>query len=161
MAKPKKPTAKLKKPTEIDPKAHRRALVFLNAARAPRDLVALPLKRLGEKPPHLRRKRPDTHEPEHKVRGQKLFDLEQAKSVIKERARLSPMYGFTHIDQLGTFLDPKVFEHLRELILRWFSRISYGEWSDPVQLDPADADFSVVHAAVVKTGDGHCQRKIA
>ncbi len=153
MAKPKKPTAKRKKPTEIDPKAHRRGLVFLNAARAPRDLVALPLNRLGERPPQRRRKRPDTHEPEHKVRGQKLFDLEQAQCVIEERARLSPLYGFTHIDQLGTFLDPKVFERLRELILRWFSRVNYGEWSDPVQLDPADVDFSVVHAAVVKTGD--------
>ncbi len=97
--------AEPQKPTETDTKTHLSGIVFRN--------VALPLKWPGERPPQLRRKRPDTHEPEYKLRGQKLFDLEQAQCVIEERARRSPLHGFTHIDQLGTFLDPKVFERVQ------------------------------------------------
>ncbi|MCZ6528423.1 MAG: DUF1929 domain-containing protein [Candidatus Dadabacteria bacterium] len=145
---------KKKKNSEIDPKAHKRALRFLNTARTPKQFMELPQNTIEVlTDPEHRLKRPDLHEPERKVPGPKLLDREQAECVIRERDRHSPLHGFTHITQLEAIVNPKVFQRIRNLILKWFSGLNYGDWSDPVQLDPNDDEFSVVHAAVVKTGD--------
>lgn len=142
------------KTPDIDPRAHKRALRFLNAARTPQDLLELPQNEVEVLvDPERRRKRPDLHERIEKKPPVKLFDLKQAERVLNECRKLSPLYGFTHIDQLENILGGDAFKRIIDLILKWFSGVTYGEWSDPISLTDEDGSFSVVHAAVVHTGD--------
>ena len=78
----------------IDPKAHKRILRFLNAARTPQELVELPQNEIKVRH-EIDRGRPDVYEPAKKPRT-KILDREEAERVFQERQRLSPLYGFTH-----------------------------------------------------------------
>lgn len=141
------------KEQEMDAKTHRRILRFLNAARRPEELLQLPENRFEPllDPEHRYRA------PEQKFRqkrpGPELLDRQDAERLIQERDRRWPLHGFRHIDDLGHILDDALLDRIRELLAEWFGRRNHGDWSAPEQLDPDDEHFSVVHAAVVKTGD--------
>src|SRR5438128_1551088 len=89
----------------IDSKVHRRILGFLNAARRPEDLMVPPqndFPLFDERIMHGNEEA--VHEDEHReepAKKEELLDRELAKCVLEERERISPLYGFQHIDQLA------------------------------------------------------------
>ena len=142
----------VKKPKtpKIDPKAHKRALRFLNAARTPRDLLELPPNEIEVNvDPEHRRKRPDRHEPIEKKPPVKLFDLKLAEAVLRGREELSPVYGFSHIDQLKN-IHGVDWSHVDKLLWDWFSNSTYGEWSTGVTVQANGTTIVPRHAAVLR-----------
>lgn len=147
---------------EFDAKAHRRALRFLNAARSPEQLLELPVNRMGVREERAR-KRPDLHEPplggegeieEAQARqpGPKLLDHRQAERLLRERDKLSPLYGFSSITQLEGVLSRDIVRKLIEQLLHWFDHATYGEWSTPTPLEDNTGRLVCAHAAVLRTG---------
>ena len=102
MAEVRKTAANAKK-QEFYLKKHERALRFLNAARAPKDLLKLSLNEIevDTDTEHvwkgLPRKRFDRPEPVEKKRQRTLFTLDQAKRLLIARKKLALLNGFTHI----------------------------------------------------------------
>jgi hypothetical protein len=83
----------------LDPKTHRRLLRFLNAARAPpEDLAFAPLNEIKSEPQETL-KRPDVDEPMQERPRKKLIDFKQARRILEERDKVSPLHGFIHLDQ--------------------------------------------------------------
>ena len=95
--------AHIKQPT-IEPKIHRRILRFLNDARTPEELMAPPptaIRLIDEKVMFGHDEATHTDEAAAKqVKPELLLDLDVAKCVFKERERISPIYGFRHIEQV-------------------------------------------------------------
>ena len=140
--------AKEKSPPKIDPEIHKRVLRFLNAARTPQDLLELPQNEIELLvDPEHRRKRPDPHEPIEKKLPVKLFDIKQAEHVLKGREELSPIHGFSHIDQLKNIHGVdwgEIWGNIFEQLMKWFSNYTYGEWSDPIDLVDEDGTYQAV-----------------
>ena len=127
----------------IDPKVHRRILRFLNAARRPEDLMARPDAGGGEAGEHGHglAVKDGNHNHGH------LMEIELAKRVFEERQRISPLYGYQHIEQLLHIEGPRWAEII-EVFTFSFGRAVYGKWeilySTPVP---------VAHAALLHTPD--------
>lgn len=73
-------------------------------------------------------KRPDVDEPMQEHPRKKLIDLKQAQRILEERDKLSPLYGFKHLDQLREFVVRALAKYL-EILLMHLSGASYGEWT--------------------------------
>lgn len=149
---------------DVDPATHARLLRFLNDAESATDLVRPPegirtrhqehhdeLRHHGKEAVEQefeRRKfeQPQIGEPRFKVPDAPLFDEEVAERILEERERMSPLYGFIHLndllDRIDIDLDP---------ILVPFGPARFGSWSKK-----ASTPFGVAHAALVHTpGDHH------
>lgn len=135
----------------IETKAHRRVLLFLNTARAPQDLVVLPENRFAEPIVEHGVDGPEAHEPIEEQPREKLFDRAQAEKILAARDELSPLYGFAHLDQVQRLLGDDVLRRLTDRI-RSFSGATYGDWSTPQGLYLGDASLIGSHAAVLRTG---------
>ncbi|MFV2015245.1 MAG: galactose oxidase-like domain-containing protein, partial [Candidatus Heimdallarchaeota archaeon] len=82
----------------------------------------------------------------------RFLDHDNAKELFHAREKTNILHGFTDFKQIEMILDPTVFKKLIDFIIRWFSSIMYGDWGDPIPLQDEGGSFSVVHAAVLKTG---------
>lgn len=107
------------------------------------------------------RKRPDLHElpPEDEdageeaaKRGPKLLDRPQAERLLRERDKLSSLYGFSSVSQLEAALSREVARKLIEQLVHWFGHVTYGEWSAPTPLEDDSGRLVCAHAAVLRTG---------
>jgi len=137
----------------IDAKTHRRLLRFLNAARSPEDLRYAPQNVITADPQDTL-KRPDVDEPTQERPRKNLLDLKQAKRIVEERDKLSPLYGFKHLDQMREFVVRERLAKYLEVLSMHLSAATYGQWSDagPI-VDPAtNSAINVVHAALLRTG---------
>ena len=111
--------------SEFDPKVHKRVLRFVNGARTPEELMQLDPNFFAEvlspgAPSYM------TLPLENPV---PLFDQETAEQVIRERVRISPIYGFSHFGQIEEFLTVEILERLVPVLMRHFSGATYGEWT--------------------------------
>ena len=135
----------------MDSKTHRRVLRFLNGARAPQDLALAPSNVIRADEQEGLKHPVFDHDVEPR---EKLIDLNEARRILKERDRLSPLNGFSHLNQLEALglrdKLPKYFEGLSMHL----SSATYGQWSDAGSVeDPATgATINVAHAAVLRTG---------
>ena len=137
---------------EINPNVHKRILRFLNAARRPEDLARLPTNKIETlTDPEHRQKRPYRHRAFEEP-GDKLCDIDAAKDVLKARYQQHPL-GFGHVEELRPILIAEEYGRLLDILIGWFSGRTYGSWSDPIDLEDEDGHLSVVHAAVVNTGE--------
>lgn len=141
------------KPT-IDYRAHRRLLRFLNTARTADDLVFGPTNEYKADPQETL-KRPDVDEPMEPCARARLLEWDIAHQILAERDRISPLYGFMHLDQLREgALQARVGRYISDLLVHHLSAASYGEWVDGTVIQTPDTHqtINVVHAAVLRTG---------
>lgn len=130
---------------QIDPKAHRRFLRFLNDARSPDQLRA---------PPRIDEGEPDEPPPAVREKIEPLMDADTAKRLFEARDEFSPVYGFAHVRDLLALdrIDPAVFGHIFPI----FGPATYGRWDELY-----DTPVTVAHAALVHTqDDNHAGRVI-
>jgi len=141
----KRSTRKPRKP-ELDRRAQRRVLRFLNDARRPQDLAAGPRRVVHTHVELAGVKGPDLHEPmpEHEI--EPVINRELAERLIAWRDEHSPLYGFLNIRQ---FLD-LIPEGLLDDLIGAFGASAYGQWDDPIDI-PAAYDRPV-HAALLRDG---------
>jgi len=140
-------------PKSIDPNTHRRLLRFINRARTPEDLAFAPLNEQKVDPQETL-KRPDVDEPMQPRLRKQLLKLEDAREVIADRDRLSPVHGYSHIDQLVERLRPDWLSKYLKDLMHHLSIASFGEWIDGTVIQTPDThqDIQVVHAAMLRTG---------
>lgn len=140
---------------ELDPRVHRRLLEFINDAGRPEDLAAEPRNEFeGIIDPEHRRNRPFQHEltvEERRARRKSFLEPEIAEAIIRHRDLRYPR-GFGAVHELEALLGDR-FHDLIERWIRWFGPWRFGSWSEPIDLEDEGGHFSVVHAAVIKTGD--------
>lgn len=140
---------------KIDNKTHKRILAFLNAVQRPEDLMALPKNEILFDEEHLP-KGPNLHDRlEEAERGKgkrKLLDEKTAKCLLDERGKISPLYGFTHIDQIRDILGEKLFPKIFEIFSIHFGRASYGDWRDAGRVIKDGETIGVAHAAMLCNG---------
>lgn len=136
----------------IEKNAHLRILNFLNNAKRPQDLAVLPRNEVHVLlDPEHRRKGPFEHEiPEEPPRDE-LCSPKIAAQILEIRNQRFPL-GFGAIYDLQPLL-PEAWEDLIKRLLEWFRGRNYGAWSEPYDLEDEDGHLSVVHVAVVNTGD--------
>ena len=79
---------------DLAPKTHRRLLRFLNDARAPEVLAYAPTNEIKAEPQETL-KRPDVDEPMQEKPRRKIIELKQARHLLDERDRLSPLHGLS------------------------------------------------------------------
>lgn len=130
---------------QIDPKAHRRFLRFLNDARSPDQLRA---------PPRIDEGEPDEPPPAVREKIEPLMDADTAKRLFEARDEFSPVYGFAHVRDLLAldWIDPAMFGHIFPI----FGPATYGRWDELY-----DTPVTVAHAALVHTqDDNHAGRVI-
>lgn len=139
---------------ELDPKTHRRLLLLLNTARTPEELAYAPINEVHDEPRETL-KRPDVDEPMqmHERRGEKLIDIEQARHILEERDRLSPVNGFAHLDQVRELVGRHRLGRYLELLSMHLDAATFGDWTDGAVIkDPVTGvDIDVVHAAMLRT----------
>ncbi len=136
----------------IEKNVHRRTLSFLNNAKRPHDLAVLPRNEVQVLlDPEHRRKRPFRHDPLVRPPGDELCSRQIAERVLDLRDTRFPR-GFASVHDLQTLLHDAWQDFLRRL-LEWFRGRNYGSWSEPYELEDDDGHLSVVHAAVLNTGD--------
>ncbi len=82
-----------------------------------------------------------------------LISIEQARHILKERDRVSPVHGFGHFDQLRAKIDISRLDNYFDHLISIMSAQTFGEWNDigPIQT-AAGARVDVVHAAMLHTG---------
>ncbi len=136
---------------------HKRILEWINAANGPDDLTVLPL---NEQPvlvdPEHRRNRPFRHEPtdEHEPKEEVkvlAFDAKLAADLLQFRNERHPK-GINAIQEFGHIWE-ELRVDIRDLVISWFGGRTFGQWGPPITLADDDGEFSVVHAAVVNTGE--------
>lgn len=139
--------------SNLDPKTHRRLLRFLNDARTPEVLAYAPLNEIKAEPQETL-KRPDVDEPMQEKPRRKIIELKQARHLLDERDRLSPLHGFMHIDQLRDILVRERLGKYLDVLSMHLSAATYGQWIDAGSIeDPVTHTvINVVHAAVLRTG---------
>lgn len=140
----------------IDVKVHRRVLGFLNAARRPEDLMVPPDRDIPLVDQRVMHGDEEAlHADEHRQVAAKvkhLLDWDLAKGVLEERERISPLYGFQHIQQLEKIkgFDRRIFDRF----LTFFSARYRGKWE--VLYDSGttvgQTPIGVIHAALLHTG---------
>lgn len=135
----------------INAKAHKRVLLFLNTARAPQDLMELPENQIAEPTVEHGLAGPDIHEPVEKKPRAHLFNRAEGERILTARDDASPLYGFTHLDQVRHLLGEDIFRRFIDRI-HWFSGATYGDWSAPIPLYPGDPSLVASHAAVLRSG---------
>lgn len=129
---------------KIDPKAHRRLLRFLNAARCPDDLLVAPhdKKFVDEVEAH-------TDHIEHHPEEKQLLKKEHARIIFDARERLHPIQGFTNARDVAA-VNPAIAAILGSL-LSSFSAANYGKWDLLYPLAPGGSPFAIEHAALLRT----------
>jgi len=145
--------AESQKPFPLDARNHRRLLRFLNAAHRPEDLAYAPQNEIKTEPQETL-KRPDVDEPMQERPREKLIDIKQAQRILEERDKLSPLYGFKHLDQLRELVVRERLAKYLEILLMHLSSATYGQWNDagPIEDPVTHAAINVVHAALLRTG---------
>lgn len=128
----------------IDPKAHRRLLRFLNAARNPEDLLVAPHDRkfVDEEEAH-------TDHIEHHPVEKQCLDRDLATRLFKAREQLYPIHGFAHVQDVIK-INPGIARFLKELLLS-FAAPTYGRWDLLGSLAPGGTPFAIEHAALLRT----------
>ena len=144
-------TAKKKDDGELHPKVHRRILEFLNRARAPGDLLEVPPNFHAEVLPPGR-DRPFIHDPEPAHR-RPLLDHKHAAHLLEERARISPIYGFRHLDDLVRAIPEAVLRRLIDILRTHFSGATFGQWTTHGDVAIGGATIVPRHAALLHTGE--------
>jgi hypothetical protein len=145
--------AELKKPLPLDARNQRRLLRFLNAAHRPEDLAYAPQNEIKAEPQETL-KRPDVDEPMQERPREKLIDIKQAQRILEERDKLSPLYGFKHLDQLRELVVRERLAKYLEILSMHLGSATYGQWNDagPIEDPSTHAAINVVHAALLRTG---------
>jgi len=144
--------ATVKKP-EFDIKAQRRALQFLNRARSEAELGILAPRRVFE-PRDLIPGRLAIHdEPEHEDEKVKFLDTENASRLFRARGEISPVWGFSHLDQVQRLLPDDVFRKFGDVLLTHFSAASFGQWISGGTVTVGGATIVPRHAALLRTGN--------
>ena len=136
----------------INPNVHKRILRFLNAARRPEDLTNLPANKI--KPlidPEHRQKRPTRNDAVEEPCDE-LCKIDVAKTILEARDQRHPL-EFRHVEELQPILNAAEFGRTTGILKDGFGGATYGSWSDPVDLEDEDERLTVVHAAVVNTGE--------
>jgi galactose oxidase-like protein len=140
---------------KIDRSTHKRILNFLNAAQRPDDLMIVPKNETLIEEEHLP-KGPSLHErlrqAERGQGGRKLMDKKSAHCLFEGRAKLNPIQGFTHFEQVREFLDKRVFEKVFGLLTSIMSRATYGDWRDGGRVLKGTETIGVAHAAMLCSG---------
>jgi hypothetical protein len=149
---------------EIEQNVHVRILQYLNGAKNPRDLVVLPENEQEVLiDPEHRRKRPFHHEPRRSPQNDprhgakntthldEMCSHKIADQILAFRQAKFPL-GFTHVFNVREILGDSWLDFIRRL-LDWFRGRNYGSWSPPYELSDNDGHLSVVHAAVINTGE--------
>lgn len=139
----------------LDPNTHRRILNFINMAKKLDDIMVLPKNEILFDEEHLT-KGPSLHERlEEAERGEgkrNLLDKKTAKCLLDERDKISPLQGFTHIDQIRDILGEKVFPNIFEVLIFHFSSATYGDWRDAGRVTKDGNTIGVAHAAMLCSG---------
>lgn len=144
--------AKKSRDPAIEKNVHRRILSFLNNAKRPQDIAALPRNEVQVLlDPEHRRKRPFHEDSPVRPPGDKLCKPQIAEQILELRDSRFPR-GFASVHDLQPLLPDDWRDFLRRLI-EWFRGRNYGSWSEPYDLEDKDGHLSVVHAAVINTGD--------
>lgn len=86
---------------------------------------------------------------EHHPKEKQILDRNLAERLICERDRISPIHGFGHLKDVLA-IDPRIRERLRDIIFS-FGPASYGRWDLLYDLEVDGADFSIEHAALLRT----------
>ena len=149
---------------EIEQNVHVRILQYLNGAKKPQDLVVLPKNEQEVLiDPEHRRKRPFHYEPQlspqkdpkhgakNTTHPDELCSHKIADQILAFRQAKFPL-GFTHVFDIRELLGDSWLDFIRGL-LDWFRGRNYGSWSPPYELSDSDGHLSVVHAAVINTGE--------
>ena len=128
----------------IDPRAHRRLLRFLNEARIPEDLMVAPHDRkfVDEEEAH-------TDHIEHHPQERQILDRDEAKLILDGRNQRHPAQGFLHVRDVID-LSRRIAE-LLDIFLTSFGAANYGRWDLLYPLNPGGTPFAIEHAALMRT----------
>ena len=142
-------------PNDIDPRAHRRLLRFINQARQPEDLLHPPRNQyIPEEEVQFRG--PNAHDPtEDENREEPLIDREEAEKIFYARDRLSPLHGFINLDQLTKVVGPETLRRFVDLFSTHLGGATFGEWSLAGSIPLAatgGVEVGVVHGALLRSG---------
>lgn len=139
-------------PPEIDIKTQRRALQFLNRARSPADLAMLPPARIYE-PRELGPGALAIHdEAEHEERMKRL-DTQIARRLFEARGDISPVRGFSHVNDIERLLRPEIVRDLGKTLWFHFSAATYGQWISGGTVTVGGSTMIARHAALLRTGN--------
>src|SRR5215213_11251799 len=106
---PPKETDKEAKGKDIDRRAHRRSLRFINSAQKPEVLMVAPHDRklVDEEEAH-------TDHIEHHQEERQILDREQAEQILDARDEINPLRGFAHVKDAFA-INARIAELLRGL----------------------------------------------
>ena len=85
------------------------------------------------------------------VPREEFVDPEDAAGILRCRDQLHPG-GFGAVHQIELVVEGRL-KDLLERWIHWFGPATFGCWSKPIDLEDEDGHLSVVHAAVINTGD--------
>ena len=140
----------MKRP-EFDVRAQRRALQFFNRTRSPLELAIAPSNRVYE-PRELGPGALAIHDEVESGAQIKLLDIRDARHLFEARGRLSPLWGFSHLDQIKGLLPPEAYRRLWELMSFHFSAATYGQWISGGTVTIGGVTMVARHAALLRTG---------
>ncbi len=100
--------------------------------------------------PEHRRKRPFRHEPQP-APPEESCSHKIAEQVLAFRHTNFPL-GFTNVLDIRELLRDRWLDTIT-IWVDWFRGRNYGSWSPPYDLGDKDGHLSVVHAAVINTGE--------
>jgi Domain of unknown function (DUF1929) len=135
----------------IDPKTQRRLLRFINAARTPEVIAFVPKNEIPpEEPDPVIRHPVFAHELEER---EAITDLAHARRLLNARDEVSPLLGFTHLDQLREAIARLDLGKWLDRLIDRMGRSTFGEWTDIGEIQTPDGDIvDVVHAAMLRNG---------
>ncbi len=130
----------------IDPKVHRRLLRFLNEARQPDDLTALPSQRViaFEDAGH-----PESAAHHHHT-GPHLLSRAAAQQILQRRDQLFPL-GLRNIGD-AIAIDKNLGDLLGNLVAG-FGPATFGRWDTLYPIEVNGNVFEIEHAALLRTGE--------
>jgi WD40 repeat protein len=139
------------KTPDIDSEIHRRIPRFLNAARKPEDLMALP--QLAKRP--VRGGELGEHGVQAKdLKREPILDIELAKRVFNEREMRSPLFGYKHIEEVVAIVKDPRWARIVDRLKIVFGPAVYGEWDELTLAHPDGTAYQHMaeHAAMLHTG---------
>lgn len=136
---------------EFDIRSQRRALHFLNLARSPLELAIAPSNRVYE-PRDLGPAGLAIHDEVETGPKIQVLDLQNARRLFEARGKLSPLWGFSHLDQIKDLIPAEAFRKLWQFLSSHFSAATYGQWIPGGSVTVGGATMVARHAALLRTG---------
>lgn len=137
---------------EFDIKTQRRALQFLNRARTPAEVAILPPRRQNE-PRDLGPGQLAIHDEDEHQEKVELLDIKNAGGLFEARGKISPLWGFSHFDQIERVLEPEILRDFGKTLSFHFSAATYGQWISGGTVTVGGATMVARHAALLRTGN--------